>query len=131
MCGIFGFVAKEGADFSKQDADKMLRELFILSETRGKESSGIAIRDFGNDRIDVFKEDKPATELIKTNYFRKFFDDGVGKSFANGSPTKPISVFAHSRLVTNGSQAINESWCFSDHDFSEFSCRVDHEKAYS
>ncbi|UTW62655.1 hypothetical protein KFE98_00415 [bacterium SCSIO 12741] len=109
MCGIFGFVAKEKADLSRKESDDLLQKLFVLSETRGKESSGIAVRNLANQSIQVLKEDTPATELIKTGTYSKFVEAGFEGSFENGHVASPIAVTAHSRLVTNGSQENNDN----------------------
>ena len=43
MCGIFGLVAASG--FRESSVEEALADLFLLSESRGKEASGIAGRD--------------------------------------------------------------------------------------
>jgi hypothetical protein len=109
MCGIFGFAAKQGKQFSYTDATRLLTELFVLSETRGKESAGIAIRDLHDNSINVFKEDTPATTLIRKPYFNDFLTKSLKKSFSDDIVSHPLAVIAHSRLVTNGSQENNHN----------------------
>ena len=43
MCGIFGLILREGHGISRKKINFILKELFKLSESRGKESSGLAI----------------------------------------------------------------------------------------
>ncbi len=95
MCGIFGVVS------SKYDNNKfksIVKRLFILSESRGKEASGFAFlparSDSGghNGAIDVYKSPLPASELVKASEFNNVFT----KSTQGGL------LIGHSRLVTNG-----------------------------
>ncbi len=102
MCGIFGIIAKSGAGLDRSLTEQVMRELFVLSESRGKESSGIAIRDAVGRTIHVTKDDVPATDLIRSEAYRSFLDQALAPSFANGQ--QELALIAHSRLVTNGSQ---------------------------
>ena len=40
MCGIFGVIGELNENFSKKDYKNCLDNLFVLSESRGKEASG-------------------------------------------------------------------------------------------
>jgi glucosamine--fructose-6-phosphate aminotransferase (isomerizing) len=98
MCGIFGVAV---SDFKNQDFEmkSLLDDLFILSESRGKEASGISINN-GNDLF-VLKSSHPASKLIRSNDY---------KSLLRNSILNAESIFAvigHSRLVTNGSASLN------------------------
>ena len=86
-------------------AEHVIRELFVLSETRGKESSGIAVRNAVDATIHVTKEDVPATDLIRSAAYRAFLDKALAPAFQAGG--RELAVIAHSRLVTNGSQENN------------------------
>jgi len=105
MCGIFGILAKAEAGISQPLAENIIRELFILSETRGKESSGIAVRSAVDRTIHVTKDDVPASELIASPEYRTFLKKALEPAFANGQ--RELAVIAHSRLVTNGTQEHN------------------------
>jgi len=105
MCGIFGIIAKEGAGLDLELTERIIRDLFVLSETRGKESSGIAIRSADNRSIHVTKDDIPATELIRSAGYRKFLDTALTPLFREGQDE--FAAIAHSRLVTNGTQENN------------------------
>ncbi|MBL7962502.1 MAG: hypothetical protein JNM31_01540 [Flavobacteriales bacterium] len=114
MCGIFGILAKAEAGISQPLAESIIRELFILSETRGKESSGIAIRGAADRTIHVTKDDVPASELIRSQAYRSFLDKALKSGFAQGQ--RELAVIAHSRLVTNGTQEhnFNNQPCIKD-----------------
>ena len=114
MCGIFGILAKADAGLTQPLAESVIRELFILSETRGKESSGIAIRNAADRSIHVTKDDVPASELIRSKAYRSFLDKALAPSFTHGQ--QELAVIAHSRLVTNGTQEhnFNNQPCIKD-----------------
>jgi len=95
MCGIFGVVATR--DASKTEA--LLRALFRLSESRGKEASGIA--GIAGDVIHVLKSPVPSTELLKTKMYASYVERVVDRPRGDRSP---VAVIGHSRLVTNGAQ---------------------------
>ena len=44
MCGIFGLIANRESNISNAKSAEIIKKLFILSESRGKESAGIAIK---------------------------------------------------------------------------------------
>ncbi len=109
MCGIFGLIAREGATLNAQTAASVLEELFILSESRGKESSGIAIRNPLRRKIEVLKADKPASVMVKHPHYQSLVK-GQLEELTEGNRLKaPLSVIAHSRLVTNGTQENNNN----------------------
>lgn len=114
MCGIFGILAKAEAGLDQPMAESVIRELFILSETRGKESSGIAIRSKADRTIHVTKDDVPASELIRSQAYHGFLAKALAPAFANGQ--QELAVIAHSRLVTNGTQEhnFNNQPCIKD-----------------
>lgn len=100
MCGIFGIIAKEGSTINYKSLRKFLGHLAIYSESRGKDSSGIAIRHIDQHRIDVIKGDVPIRNLLKSKEYDKAIIQGLS-NFKEGSG---FSAFGHARLVTNGSQ---------------------------
>jgi glutamine---fructose-6-phosphate transaminase (isomerizing) len=90
MCGIFGLIQKN----ISADTGKMFRDLFILSESRGKEASGFAIKCPKN--IKVYKTPLPANDLVKRNIFREEVLN------LNKRSSNRFVGIGHSRLVTNG-----------------------------
>jgi glucosamine--fructose-6-phosphate aminotransferase (isomerizing) len=94
MCGIFGIIQQNKTDY----LPNMLSELFRLSESRGKEASGLAMENIN--RIDVLKTPFPASDLIKTQEYK----DVLKRNSGNG-----VKVIGHSRLVTNGDEHNNDN----------------------
>lgn len=99
MCGIFGFVAKPGAPLTAQLARTLLGELFLLSEPRGQEASGLAIA--GGGRIEAFKRGMAPGRMMRTTDYRRFLDEALADT-AGG----PLAAIGHCRLVTNGAEII-------------------------
>lgn len=89
MCGIFGIV-----DRKAENSGKIFRSLFKLSESRGKEAAGFALKR-GNE-MHVFKTPFPASHLIKQDVFKRNVLNADQEFF------KPFIGIGHSRLVTNG-----------------------------
>ncbi len=98
MCGIFGLVIK-GNTLSGANARKLVNDLFCLSESRGKESAGLAV--LMPDAISIYKQSVAASTMIRSRDYRAFANKMLA---ANAHPNQPLVVIGHSRLVTNGSQ---------------------------
>jgi glutamine phosphoribosylpyrophosphate amidotransferase len=97
VCGIFGIVSSD-----RQSLARDLETMFKLSESRGKEAAGIAILDGAEVR--VLKEPDSASRMLKKANYRRLIADteaasGRGRFIAIG----------HSRLVTNGIEAIADN----------------------
>ena len=92
MCGIFGIIQQS----KTPRTEDYLAELFRLSESRGKEASGLAVK--GTDCIYVLKTPFPAHELIKANQYKEVLKNHTGG---------PFKAIGHSRLVTNGDEYDN------------------------
>lgn len=98
MCGIFGFVIRQGVSVETTAIRALLKNLIELSESRGKEAAGLALT---TDRtISVYKEASRGTSFMKTQTFRK-----VTRSILSSETltTSFIACIGHTRLVTNGS----------------------------
>lgn len=95
MCGIFGVVATPQSTLSTKELKRISRDLFLLSESRGREAAGIAV--VKQKEISVFKSPRPASQLIKDAKFRRLWD----------SVSLPTAFVGHARLVTNGSMESN------------------------
>ena len=98
MCGIYGVITAKNSKYSKEVLSKFLEELAFLSETRGKDSSGLCVFDQNKSRIEVVKGPLPIKQLFKQNAT----NDIISSAFSNGNNTK--YAFGHARLVTNGTQ---------------------------
>jgi glucosamine--fructose-6-phosphate aminotransferase (isomerizing) len=107
MCGIFGFVTGSNASMDAPSARRVIDRLFLLSESRGKESSGIAVKDPSSRTISVLKRSIPASELIRSSQFEQYFNRTIAANAGRENTAairKPLAVIAHARLVTDGSQ---------------------------
>ncbi len=105
MCGIFGIFAKKDTKYSIRLIANLLRQIAIISESRGKETSGIAIRNPDNKKIQVIRSAMPVSELLKETDYQMQVTDKLKGNYHKS----PITVIGHSRLVTNGSQLENNN----------------------
>ncbi len=97
MCGIFGVTVSKESNYDKAFLKKSLLNLAVLSETRGKDSSGLCLFNSGENSLDVIKGPVPVTSLIKQSEIKKI----LNKTFTGNSD---VFGFGHARLVTNGTQ---------------------------
>ncbi|MEZ4979962.1 MAG: hypothetical protein R2772_11810 [Chitinophagales bacterium] len=102
MCGIFGVVVKKEAKKDPLAIQALLRDLFIFSESRGKESAGISLAN--KEEILLLKDSVPANKFIKCKEYRELFARFYQKEISYG-----YSIIAHSRLVTNGTSQNNSN----------------------
>jgi glutamine---fructose-6-phosphate transaminase (isomerizing) len=109
MCGIFGLIASSSTNISYNKTNEIVNKLFVLSESRGKESAGIAIQNKTENKIHVLKHSIPASQLIESSEYKSFFKKSIESAFINQSLSTSISIIAHARLVTNGSQNNNNN----------------------
>ncbi len=104
MCGIFGFTTKEKSGYSEKEIKKILRLLFKLSESRGREAAGLAVKT--GSRIDILKSPLSASDFLKSDSYKKFIDKFLGS--ASGQDGY-ITIIGHSRLATHGSEYQDEN----------------------
>ncbi len=105
MCGIFGLVLGEGITLEPRRIPAAVNRLFRLSESRGKEAAGLAVREEGG--IRVYKEPLPASRMIRRRPYQAWWNDVLGDwAKEEGGPQGPLAVMGHSRLVTNGLQGL-------------------------
>jgi glucosamine--fructose-6-phosphate aminotransferase (isomerizing) len=104
MCGIFGITVPQSPNFNVENLRKHTEFLFLLSESRGKEAAGLTLipKELGAE-VQVLKSPNPASELIKQREFIRLFNDSTNNA------TLPVSLFGHTRLVTNGDQTSSEN----------------------
>ena len=100
MCGIFGVITKKESGYSNKFLKKSLKILASLSETRGKDSSGLCSLNHKNNSFDIIKGPIPANELLKRNKVK----DTLDNIFSIENDDKLKLAFGHTRLVTNGTQ---------------------------
>lgn len=108
MCGIFGIVIGDGAEVSVAQVVSAVSGLFTLSETRGKESAGLAVVNGGP--IHVLKQAIPASVMVRSRAFREIVRGSlseIGDRNTSGGRSASAALIGHSRLVTNGAQERN------------------------
>ncbi|MDQ3336733.1 MAG: hypothetical protein M4D80_16320 [Myxococcota bacterium] len=93
MCGIFGVITVRGEQRAK--AEELLGALFKLSESRGKEASGLA--GIAGDTIRVLKSPVSSKQLMRTREYADYVNEVIRRA-------PRVATIGHSRLVTNGSQ---------------------------
>lgn len=96
MCGILGITTKK--EYRGQGLKAMAEILLRLSESRGKEAAGFAVKR--NDSIDILKLPVGAGDFLRSFVYKKF----SGNTF-NGAST----IIGHSRLATHGTELNNDN----------------------
>ena len=87
---------------------RTVNRMFKLSESRGKEASGLALRF--NDSIYVLKEPITSSKLVKAQQYKQLFNQTLKEQAYDGVQLKaPLVVLGHSRLQTNGLSEINSN----------------------
>ena len=112
MCGIFGLLACEGSSLTPTLLRATVDQLFKLSESRGKESSGVA--SLSNGTIGVYKRPIRASLLVGDREYRRLLAGASGNSRVDNPGKRnrlgrPVAVIGHTRLVTNGVLEINQN----------------------
>jgi len=99
MCGIFGLIVNSKSSFKKRDFPMVLDRLFLLSETRGKDASGLMF--FNDLEMTVLKRPVRANKFIRSPEYKKLI-----KQFVNfpSRKDKTVGFMGHARMVTNGSE---------------------------
>ncbi len=100
MCGIFGITINKNSVLSHAHFKEIHRELFLLSESRGKEASGFAF--LNGEKIVVYKTPLPSSELIRLDVYNNSLNYPAENN-------KYAAAIGHSRLVTNGLEQCNEN----------------------
>lgn len=106
MCGIFGLIVQNDAGYEPAFIKKSLTTLARLSESRGKDSSGLVFRNESERELQVCKGAVYLNDLLKRKEVAHQIDHMIGSSSDNRTVGKQrtFAVMGHSRLVTNGSQ---------------------------
>lgn len=99
MCGIFGLILKSNSGIHEDALGPILKHLALSSESRGKDSSGLAF--LCSDSMDLVKGDIRIGKLIRSEKFNQLFSKAKNQYSNSG---KDFSILGHARLVTNGSQ---------------------------
>lgn len=113
MCGIFGasFQSTAFPDEPVPQAaiENLIEDLFLASEARGKEASGLAWS--GSATLQVFRRAGAAHKMVRRADYRAFLANALCDQHSGG-----FEFVGHSRLVTNGveSEASNNQPVASD-----------------
>lgn len=103
MCGIFGLVTSKDYAAGTESLASLTSALFLLSQSRGSEAAGIALSD--GMELAIFRRAQPASLMLKSHEYRDFIKQHL-ITRESGSGT---IVIGHSRLVTNGTQGIEDN----------------------
>lgn len=101
MCGIFGFSYLPKGGFSHRETREIIQDLSRLSDSRGKEASGIVVRN--GKEIAVYKAAVRGEHLIRHKQYQHLLYEA--STFSPAS----LSVLGHSRMSTQGSYAVNSN----------------------
>ncbi len=107
MCGIFGVIATNNNKYDIKTLQRVLRKVASLSESRGKDSSGICFKNEQSESFSVLKSTEAITGLLDSIEFQNILNENLNLFKENQS--KNFISFGHSRLVTNGSQLSDEN----------------------
>lgn len=117
MCGIFGITINKSSNFGSEKLNKIVAELFILSEVRGKESSGLVIKNHHLRKIGLARRSCKGSEFIRTGEYKKLMREYSGPKILQDG----ITLLGHTRIATNGlltldNQPIVKNGCFGVHN---------------
>ena len=103
MCGIFGVGFFTGHKLAGKEAivKEMIAKVFVNSEVRGRDASGIMCST-KTGTIDVVKKDMRSSYLSNTELYKKVIDETVDLK-----ENKIWSVIGHCRAKTKGSELNN------------------------
>jgi asparagine synthetase B (glutamine-hydrolysing) len=99
MCGIAGIVIKKNTSLEHSQLTTLLRQLLIYSEARGKESTGLVIKDRKKKALIVLRKTIKAKEFIQSDEYNKL----INKQVTEEQVRNGISILLHTRIATNGS----------------------------
>ncbi len=111
MCGIFGILVRAGAPIGVEQTRRLLRELYILSESRGKESAGLHMYTPDSGNAWTIKGAQPASKLLSTTAFNRLVQMHLPEVYSqqNDRAERALVLLAHSRLVTNGTAELPQN----------------------
>jgi len=95
MCGIFGLIVQRPATLSKSAFRILLDDLFLLSESRGKEAAGLAIS--AGDSVSVLKRNMRGKAFARLPEVKRMISEANA-----GAEVGSVVLMGHTRMVTNG-----------------------------
>jgi len=111
MCGIFGIALKPGATLAKKEFKALLGRLYSLSESRGKESTGLCLYLPQMAQAWTVKSAQPASKALRSKPFKDSLKNGLTSAYGRqtASVSQAVIAIAHSRLVTNGKAELQDN----------------------
>ncbi len=103
MCGVFGLVVERGSELDPSAIGPLIRELYRVSESRGKEASGLALHIESRSGIEVRKAAVPGRRLIASPAARQLLARAADAVASN----LRVAILGHTRMVTNGDPSNN------------------------
>ncbi len=104
MCGIFGLVVNPDSGMCYNNTKELIKKLFRLSESRGKDAAGIAVRN--SEGIYIYKRPVSASRLIRSDEYSEFLEKYLKRSYIK---EEPLVAIGHSRMTTNGAHTLNRN----------------------
>jgi glucosamine--fructose-6-phosphate aminotransferase (isomerizing) len=101
MCGIFGFAVNKKSNINRSDLENVFRKLALYSESRGKDSSGLAFLNNQEKNLTVLKGNLRIKKLIDLSKSKELIQNTF---YDSESISNNLLCFGHARLVTDGSQ---------------------------
>ena len=111
MCGIFGLILRPGAKLTYRQSKALLEDLYKFSESRGKESAGLYAYFPQAGEGWTVKGARRAREFLRSPEYARVTGDPLRAAFGgeDQAPQVPVALLAHSRLVTNGTAAVQSN----------------------
>jgi len=103
MCGIFGLITSKESNYEPSFLKTSFVDLALLSQSRGKDSSGICFLEDNNDSFTIFKGPLSVSQLIKNKKVKGSLIENLK------AQNKVKFLIGHARLVTNGTQLNEEN----------------------
>jgi glutamine---fructose-6-phosphate transaminase (isomerizing) len=109
MCGIFGLIASKGTITNEESIRQYLESLFLLSEPRGQEASGLVL--VSNQEAIIYKKGLQPSKLLKSEGFKRYLESSLKpfKSTCKSKISSSLAAIGHCRLVTNGTEIITQN----------------------
>ena len=104
MCGIFGLFVAPDAEYDDAFITRSLKTLALMSESRGKDCSGLVVCDPRERTINVVKGPVSIEYLLKQPAARDPLEQALEGRRTGTNGRLPFAAVGHSRLVTNGTQ---------------------------
>jgi glucosamine--fructose-6-phosphate aminotransferase (isomerizing) len=117
MCGIFGIVSNNSDQNLNEKLPELLEHLFLNSEIRGMEATGIALKSHELKSITLLRKSIKASQFLKSSNYSSFKKDHLNAT----SLSKGYSIIGHTRIATNGyvssdNQPIEKNGIFGVHN---------------